>query len=112
MKLLEFELTAAAERTVSAGETNTAGAYAEYLKGRGYLARYEVTGNIDLALASFQSATQQDPHYAAAYAGLAEAYWWKARLTSDKHWADRALENAQRAVQLNPKMVAGHVKLG
>ncbi|WP_321475148.1 serine/threonine-protein kinase [uncultured Paludibaculum sp.] len=100
--LLELRLSSEASGAVQAGETGAPAAYAQYLRGRGYLARYDVPGNIDLALASLQDAVKQDPNYALAHAALAEAYWWKAKLTSDRHWADRALEYGEKAVKLNP----------
>ncbi|MEO7649042.1 MAG: tetratricopeptide repeat protein, partial [Bryobacteraceae bacterium] len=112
VSLLEVELTPAAQRTVTQGETGAPGAYSEYLQGRGHLARYDIAGNIDRAITNFSSAVQQDPNYALAFAGLGEAYWWKARQTSDKHWAKRAVENAERAVQLDSKLTVAHAKLG
>ncbi|MGJ5817862.1 protein kinase domain-containing protein [Paludibaculum fermentans] len=110
--LLELRLTAEAAGAVKAGETGAPAAYAQYLRGRGYLARYDVKGNVDLALASLQDAVKQDPEFALAYAALSEAYWWKAKMTSDRHWADRALEYGEKAVKLNPGLVVAHVKLG
>lgn len=110
--LLELRLTAEATGAVKAGETGAPEAYAQYLRGRGYLARYDVPGNVDRALESLQDAVKQDPNYALAYAALAEAYWWKAKLTNDRHWADRALEYAEKSVSMNPKLVVARVKLG
>ena len=46
-----------------------------------------------------------DPRYAMAHVGLAEAYWHKALGTGDQHWADRALESARRAVELDGNLV-------
>ncbi|QOY89289.1 serine/threonine-protein kinase [Paludibaculum fermentans] len=110
--LLELRLSADANGAVKAGETGAPAAYAQYLRGRGYLARYDLQGNVDRALASLQDAVKQDPNYALAHAALAEAYWWKAKMTNDRHWADRALESGEKAVQLNPTLVVARVKLG
>jgi serine/threonine-protein kinase len=110
--LLELRLSAEADGAVKAGETGAPAAYAHYLRGRGYLARYDQPGNVDRALASLQDAVKQDPNYALAHAALAEAYWWKAKMTNDTHWAERALESGQKAVNLNPGLVVARVKLG
>lgn len=112
VRLLDLRLSPAASSAVSSGETSQGSAYAAYLKGRGYLARYDVAGNIDRALSSLQVAVEQDPHYATAYAALGEAYWLKARLSNDKRWADQAIAMASRAIHLDSKLVIGHVKLG
>jgi tetratricopeptide (TPR) repeat protein/predicted Ser/Thr protein kinase len=110
--LLEFQLTPAAQRSIRQGETSNSSAYAEYLKGRGYLVRLDIKGNIDLALDSFLNATKKDPQYALARAGLAEAYMRKATLTADKYWSDKALENAEQAVQIDQNLAAAHTNLG
>jgi serine/threonine-protein kinase len=112
ISLLELQISQEARRSVSQGESSSSGAYAEYLKGRGYLARYDVAGNIDQALTSFQNATKEDPHYALAHSGLAEAYMWKARVTGDKYWSDRAIKEAEQAVQLDPNLGMVHARLG
>ena len=85
---------------------------ADYLKGAGYLARYDVTGKLDLALASFQSALRHDPNYALAYSGLAGVYRWKAETTGEKEWSELSIKNAAHAVQLQPGLAGTHATLG
>jgi tetratricopeptide (TPR) repeat protein/TolB-like protein len=96
----------------AAGAVPAADAYSAYLQGRGYLARYDIPANIDKAIASFTSATQQDPGYALAYAGLAEAYWRKMRNTREKKWSILANQNAEYAVQLDGSLAIVHSVLG
>jgi Flp pilus assembly protein TadD/TolB-like protein/predicted Ser/Thr protein kinase len=112
LTLLEFQLTPEVQRQVREGDTSDSGAYAEYLKGRGYLVRYDVPGNINLALTSLLNATAKDPAYGAARAWLAEAYMQKAKLTSDKYLSEKALENAEQAVKTDPNLGVAHTKLG
>ena len=50
-------------------------AYEYYVRGRGYLQEYQKPENIDSAIAEFNHAIQINPNFAAAYAGLGEAYW-------------------------------------
>ena len=112
VRLLDVELTPAARRAVTQGDTGTGNAYTEYLRGRGYLARYDSGQNLELATASLQRAIDLDPKYALARAALAEALWWKALRTNDKHWAGRAVEEAERAVKVDDSLAAAHVTLG
>jgi len=111
-RLLEVGLTGAERRAVSPGVAPGGSAYADYLKGRGYLARYDQPGNVELALASLQKAIKADPGSALAHASLAEAYWRKALSTGDKHWGDRAQASAEESVRLDGRLAAGRVRLG
>jgi serine/threonine-protein kinase len=95
-----------------ASDTAASGAYAAYLEGRGYLARYDLRANIDKAIASFVRATEQDTTYAMAYAGLAEAYWRKARSTNDGKWMELASQNAVHGVRVDPNLAMAHTILG
>jgi serine/threonine protein kinase/tetratricopeptide (TPR) repeat protein len=96
----------------SAGETPAGDAYSAYLEGRGLLARYDIPGNIDKAIAAFQRATAQDAKFALAYAGLGEAYWRKARASGEKEAATLASQNAGYATQLDPGLAIAHSVLG
>lgn len=49
------------------------GAYEDYLKGRYYWGKRSEDG-LEKAIQYFASATKKDPHYALAYAGLADGY--------------------------------------
>lgn len=110
LSLLNVQLANAA--APAEGETSTPGAYAEYLKARGFMARYDVAGNLDRAIESYQAATQLDGKYALAFTGLAEAAWRKATNTGDKQWAERAVGAAEKAVGLDPKLAVAQARLG
>jgi len=112
VQLLALRLTPATSTAMKAGETSASGAYAEYLKGVGYLTRYDVPGNADRAIAALVSATSQDPRYALAYAALGDAHWRKAKMTSDTREADQALESIHEALRIDPGFTAAHIKLG
>jgi len=111
IQLLTLRVSPAGSAAMASGETSTPGAYTEYLKGVGYLARYDVRGNIDRALAAFQEAVRQDPKYALAWAGLGDAYWKKAYQATDKQWRTLAMESIQRAIQMDAGLAAPHVRL-
>ena len=112
MKLLKIDLTPAAQNTVQAGDTGTPEAYSAYLKGRGLLVRYDVAGNVDKAMALFESAVKADPNYALAWAGLGEAELRKARAGGDKKWSMAAIRDAEHAVKLDDSLAIVHSILG
>ena len=112
VRLLALKLTPASFISLKAGETSNPAAYAEYLKGAGYLARYDLSGNVDRAIESLSEATRLDPKYALAFAALGQAHWRKAKTQSDVREAQLALENIQTALKLDPRLVDARVKLG
>ena len=109
--LLKADLSPATRTAISAGDTATPDAYSAYLRGRGLMARYDVGGNVDKAIASFTEAVRQDSKFALAYAGLGEA-WWRKSALGDKEAARLARENAESAVQLDPNLALVHSVLG
>ena len=110
LSLLQVQFTKATQQKNA--ETMNPAAYSDYLKGRGYLARHDVEGNIDRAIERFAAATQADSEFSLAYSGLGESYWRKALFTSDKRWAEKALVAAEAAVRLDPQLAIAHSKLG
>ena len=112
VQLLAIQLSPASSIAIRAGETSSPVAYAEYLKGIGYLARYDIPGNIDHALDSLTRATTEDPRYALAFAALGEANFRKAKLKNEKGLADLALANIRRAIAIDNNLAIAHVRLG
>ncbi len=112
VRLLSLKLSPASTISMAAGETFTPGAYAEYLKGIGYLARYDLSGNVDRAIESLKDATRLDAKYALAFAALGEAHWRKAKVESNKRESELALESIREAIRLDPRLVEARVKLG
>ncbi len=112
LKLLSYQAAKEARGDVAEGETANSEAYAAYLKGIGYLARFDTPGNIDLAVENLKKATVTDPNFANAYASLARAYRWKAEVTKEKHWMDRGIESARTGVRLGPNVAATHISFG
>ena len=81
-------------------------------RGLALTRRYDLAGNVDQAIASFESAIAGDQAYAPAWAGLGRAYWRKLRETRDASWSARALDAATQATTLDPYLADGHVSLG
>ncbi len=112
VRLLSLKLTPQSTSSLDAGETFTPGAYAQYLEGVGYLARYDISGNTDRAIASLTNATRLDANYALAFAALGQAHWRKAERERSPTEAQLALDNIQKAIRLDPKGIDARVKLG
>ncbi len=90
-----------------------ADAYAAYLEGRGLMARYDRSGNLEAAIQRLARAVEIDPGFALAQAWLADAYWTKAkRANADPVLTKLALEHARRAVSLDSGAPLTHTKLG
>jgi len=112
LRMLELKLTPEESRQISEGETSTSAAYAEYLKGIGYLARYDVSGNVDHAIESLSAAVQLDPNYARAFSSLGRAQWLKARINNDAQEREVAIKSILESIRLAPGLAEGHVSLG
>ncbi|MDJ0762001.1 MAG: protein kinase [Myxococcota bacterium] len=67
---------------------------------------------IESAIDLFQKALAIDPNYAAASAGLSQAYGRKYLANKDGMWLEKALQLAQRAVELDQHLGIARVSLG
>lgn len=109
---MEVQLPPQERRPTTAHGTAQPAAYDFYIEGRGYLQNYVVPENVDNAITLFQRSLDKDPAYAAATAGLGEAYWLKYQLSHEQRWVDAAIETCQKAVAGGPKLAAAHECLG
>ena len=89
--------------TPAAPSTASEPAQLAYWKGRALLDRRELTGNTQAALKEFSDAIANDPKFAVAYAGLADAQWAMYTQTNDKTWAQKAMDSTTVAIQLEPE---------
>lgn len=111
---LTLELSADEQRRLSSRPTQSTDAYDLYLR-----ARVQLNGHsADAVRASrklFAQAIQADPNYAAAYAGLADAYVladaWGGDLPDPRLSAPRAKEAAERALALDETSPEAHTSL-
>jgi serine/threonine protein kinase/Flp pilus assembly protein TadD len=111
-EMLNLKLNPKARDLLEAGGTANPGAYEFYLKGVGYLQRYEDMTNLDAAVVSFKRSIEQDSLYALAYAGLGEAYWRKFEAVKEKKWATMAIQECEKAYRLNSRLPEVNVTLG
>jgi serine/threonine-protein kinase len=98
------------ERTAATRRyTDDAQAYQLYLQGRYHSNKATIAG-YKTAIEYFQRAIQQDPKYALAYAGLADAY-----LLLGSYWVEAITEAkaaATEALAIDPSLAEGHIALG
>lgn len=88
-------------------------AYQFYLDGKFHRSRRDVNANPQ-AIASFQAALREDPYFADAWAALSETYTGNATQQHMKlaEAMEQARSTALRAIELDPKVAAGHSSLG
>src|SRR5712692_8333847 len=88
------------------------GVHELYLRGRGYLDRYDRLENVEHAIGAFEKALSVDATHVLANAGRAEAYLRKYRLTKDKTALDRAGESVTAAVQSKSQLAPVNFAIG
>ena len=93
--------------------TSSARAHEAYLRGRWYWARH-TEDSLPQALVLFTEAIAEDPRYGRAYAGIADYHTSvgaRAILPPAEAFA-AAIESANTAIQLDPKLPEAHASLG
>jgi TolB-like protein len=109
---LRSTLSPAARQQVTNQGTQDAKAYALYLKGR-YLWNKRTLANLNSAVSYFNQAIAEDPEYALAYSGLADAYSVMPFFGGNPG-EDYAKSNAaaRRALELDSTLAHPHAVLG
>jgi tetratricopeptide (TPR) repeat protein/TolB-like protein/tRNA A-37 threonylcarbamoyl transferase component Bud32 len=110
LRMLQVE--ASEVRGASNHGTNVRAAYDSYLQGIGLLQRYERLENVESAITLFERAIKEDPNYAQAEAGLAEAYWRKYNATKDSQFGEKARAAAKAAQQLDSRLPEVQLSIG
>jgi serine/threonine-protein kinase len=105
---LELQLAPTEKRSFTSHGTTEPAAYDYYIRGKGYLQDYVEPEKVESAIMLFGRAVEKDPAYAAAFAGLGEAYFDKYQLTHDKSWSDAAVLNCQKAAELGAYLASAH----
>ena len=112
LEMLHIELEPELKDILSAGGTDVPEAYEYYVQGRGYLQRYENVENIEQAINLFKLATESDPLYALAYAGLGEAYWRSYVATKNSTLVELAEKECEKGFKLDSLLAPVNVTLG
>ena len=93
------------------GGTHNPAAYQEYLNGRLFYTNHDPK-SLERAVAAFERAVQLDRGYAAAYAGLAEAYYLLGQHQSSTTSFERMSAAAKTALELDPNLPSANAVLG
>ena len=88
-------------------------AYDLYLQGRYHWDRWRTEG-AETALQFFERATEKDPKYAAAYAGIADSYAWLSFFGTlpPNEAMPKARAAAEKAIALDDSLAEAHTSLG
>src|SRR5207244_3175784 len=109
---LRVRLTGEQQRQVGQPRTESSEAYQCYLKGRYHWNKRTAAG-FDKSIKYFQQAIEQDPAYALAWAGLADAYHqlglWDV-LPSEA--CPKAEAAARKALEIDPALAEAYACLG
>jgi serine/threonine-protein kinase len=97
--------------SAEARPTDNVAAYDFYLRGRNSLRGHDQKSILG-ALDFFDQALKEDPKFALAYTGVADASLRMNSLKKDSFWTQKALAAAQQAEQLNDKLPEVHATLG
>lgn len=110
--LLEFGRTASFSPASQDAHT-TDPAAAEYYRSGLHAWQTRTPAGLALAVADFRRAVAQDPRFAAAYAGLADAYSLEAEFTAipPRDAYPQAIAAAKRAIAIDPSLASAHAAL-
>ena len=110
---LKSKLSGADEARVAKTSTADPEAYQAYLKGRYYWNR-RTSENLKKAIEQFKSATDRDPNYALAFAGLADCYALLNEYSGVPvtEAAPQARSYAERAIAIDESLAEPHATLG
>jgi tetratricopeptide (TPR) repeat protein len=111
---LRLQLDPAQQARLNKRSTSNAIAYEYYVRGvhsldqRGF--GDDAKPQMEASITYLKKAIEADPNYALAHAQLANAYIWIAIFIEEQAvWAERAKEEINRAVALDPQLAETHV---
>jgi serine/threonine-protein kinase len=108
---LHLRLSGADKRRLAKHYTENAEAYQAYLKGRYFLNKFTSEG-LKKSIEFFQQASDIDPNYALAYAGLADCYYRLSNLSlPPKEAMPKVKAAAMKALELDDTLAEAHVSL-
>ena len=110
---LELKLAGSETKGITKKYTDNNEAYQAYLKGRTYWNR-RTAENLSKAIEEFKLATDRDPNFALAYAGLADCYAILPEYagTPASESLPKAKEYAERAIAIDDQLGEPHATLG
>jgi serine/threonine protein kinase/Flp pilus assembly protein TadD len=112
VEALMLKLSPVEKVELSKRPTLNAEAFDCYLRGRNFLSN-RTKSNLDFAILLFQKAVELDSRFAAAYAGLGEAFGTMYRdFDRQESWLDKALDVSLKALMYDPSLSEAYASLG
>lgn len=111
LSALGLLLTQREERRLLKPPTANVQAYESYLRGRKFFQKW-TRQNIEFARQMFDRAIEQDPNFAAAWAGLATAHLHLVGWGGGESNFEGARKASTRALELDPELAEAHVAAG
>lgn len=113
VQILRIRLTSPPERPLLKAPTQALQAYEQYVKGRHFCGT-PTPSALRKSIQFFERAIREDPSYAAAYAGLAEAYSLLAFFcaASPREVLPKAESAAMQATEIDDELAEAHAMLG
>jgi serine/threonine protein kinase/Flp pilus assembly protein TadD len=109
---MEVEISDKEKRALETSPTDDVDAYVYYLRGRSFFYQSKRI-SIYYAIEMFTHATGRDPGYALAYAGLADCYsYFFMYFDRSEENLEKALNSAQKALELDPNLAEAHAAYG
>jgi serine/threonine-protein kinase len=99
---LRVSVSPTERQRIEARPTASPAAWEEYAAGLALLDRRDRPGNVAAAVGRLEAALKADPRFARAHAALARACAARYAETGDASWAERARDEAQEALRLEP----------
>ena len=97
-------VSAANTKVVEQLRTPNVEAYQNYLKARDFERGWDVETNLEQAIAHYRKALEQDPDFAAAHAGLANALLTEFNKRNQPELLSAAADASRRAIGLDPNL--------
>jgi len=111
---MDVTLVQSEKKSLQSKLTNNSEAYDYYLRGMDYISDTYDQNKYSIAEQLFQKAVELDPNFAAAFAALAnynlDMYWF--HFDHTKARIEKAKENVDRAMQLDPTLSVVHEAMG
>lgn len=110
---LQLKLSGDDAKGITKKYTDNNEAYQAYLKGRYYWNK-RTTENLKKAIEQFKAATDSDPNFALAYAGLADCYGLLSEYSGvpASETLPQAKANAERAIAIDDQLAEAHTSMG
>jgi eukaryotic-like serine/threonine-protein kinase len=108
VQMMGIALTDEERTRIKAGTTKPS-AHEFYLRGRGYLLENDTLESVELAIALFRKALEDDPRYALASAGLGQALWRKQELKRSEDLVEPAQGNCDLALDRDQRLAEAYI---